>query len=58
MIFNRILSPNQKEIIIRAGVELGGSVEWRFAIDQYIEKADTTFLSAATYSRDSSCLYT
>ncbi|KAI9561562.1 hypothetical protein GHT06_012521 [Daphnia sinensis] len=53
-----ILSPNQKSIILRTGVENGGQTEWDFAFNQYKSKYDTSYLIAATKSRDTSRLNT
>ncbi|KAK4001974.1 hypothetical protein OUZ56_003836 [Daphnia magna] len=54
---SRILSPNQKSTILRTGVENGGQAEWDFAFSQYLSKYDTSFLIAATCSKESSRLY-
>lgn len=52
-----VLSPNQRTIILRTGVENGGNAEWEFAFNQYVTKSDTTYLVAATCSKDSTRLY-
>ena len=51
------MSANQKSVILRTGVENGGQVEWDFAFSQYTSKYDTSFLIAATCSKDATRLY-
>jgi aminopeptidase N len=50
------LSANQKSVILKTGVENGGQAEYDFAFNQYTSKYDTSFLIAATSSKDSSRL--
>ena len=52
----RALSPNQRTVILRTGIENGGKAEYDFAFDQYKSKADVAYLTAMTSSRDSSTL--
>ncbi|EFX67144.1 hypothetical protein DAPPUDRAFT_203795 [Daphnia pulex] len=51
-----ILSPNQKSVILKTGVENGGQAEYDFAFTQYTSKYDTSFLIAAASSKDVSRL--
>lgn len=55
--YGRILSANQRTVILRTGVENGKQAEWDFAFNQYKTKLDTAFLVAATCSKDSTRLY-
>jgi aminopeptidase N len=52
----RILSPNQKSVILKTGVENGGQAEYDFAFTQYTSKYDTSFLIAAASSKNVSRL--
>ena len=52
-----MLSPNQREFIIRSGVEHGGQAEWDFAFDQYKSSGDLNFLRAMASTRLSAIIY-
>jgi aminopeptidase N len=54
----RILSPNQRDFILRTGVENGGQAEWDFAFDQY-QKASGNgdFLRAISATRMTNIIY-
>lgn len=49
---NRIISPNDKSIILRTAVQYGTQVEYDFAFDQYKTRGDTSFLVAMCNSQD------
>lgn len=53
----RRLSPNQREFILRTGVEKGRQHEWNFAYEQYRSTDSDSFLIAMTYTRESSIVY-
>lgn len=53
----RRLSPNQRDFILRAGVENGRRAEWDFAYEQYKASDSDSFLIAMTYTRESSIVY-
>ena len=54
----RILSPNQRDFILRAGVENGGQAEWDFAFDQYQkDSGNGDFLRAISATRMANIIY-
>ena len=52
-----MLSPNQRSLILNAGVENGRKSEWDFAFEQYRLTNSNDYLVAMTCSRDSSIIY-
>jgi len=54
----RILSPNQRDFILRTGVENGGQAEWDFAFDQYQQvNGNGDFLRAISATRKADIIY-
>lgn len=54
---DRVVSPNQRTLILRTGVENGGEAEWNYAFEQYKSTGDTTYLVAMTCTRQSNLIY-
>ena len=55
--WNRIISVNDKSIVLRTAIENGGQIEYDFAFEQYKTKVDTSFLTAMCASKQSAILY-
>lgn len=54
----RILSSNQRDFILRAGVENGGQAEWDFAFEQYKKASGNgDFLRAISATRSTNIIY-
>lgn len=47
----RIVSPNEKSIILRTAIENGGQAEYDFAFNQYQTTGDNSFLVAMCASK-------
>ena len=54
---NRVLDPNQRNLILKTGVQNGLQAEWNFAFEQYKATGDTTFLVAMANTKPADLIY-
>ncbi len=54
---NRVLDPNQRNLILKTGVQNGLKDEWDFAFEQYKATGDTTFLVAMANTKQAELIY-